>query len=244
MTANPVVHPDLAALARDAARRIAAAAAQHGDGAPPFHLALSGGNTPKAVFDEMARGAFPRDLVPRTHLWWGDERAVPASHADSNVRMARERLADPLGFPKANVHAPDGGAADLAAEAQRCEDEILETVPCNRDGEPVLDLVMLGMGADGHTASLFPGTKALDVRGRVFVENDVPQLKTRRLTLTFEAILAARAVLILVAGADKAAPLGEVLRGGSPHPIERISRNHPNVTWLVDAAAAGKAPTP
>jgi len=229
-------------VAREAARRIASAAASATRERGVFHLVLSGGGTPKAIFDEMARGAYPRDLAARTHLWWGDERSVPASHAESNVGMARERLAKPLGIPEANIHAPDGGAADLDAEARRYEEEILNNVPCDRGGEPVFDLVMLGMGPDGHTASLFPGTAALGISDRVFVRNDVPQLATRRLTLTFGAILAAREILVLATGSNKEPAIADVMRGGSSHPIEKIARS-PKATWIVDAAAAGKAPT-
>jgi 6-phosphogluconolactonase len=136
-----------------------------------------------------------------------------------------------------------GEAADLDAAAREYEDGLIRIAQAAPHGPPpAIDLVLLGMGGDGHTASLFPGTKALDVTGRLVVANDVPQLSTRRLTFTFDVILAARAVWILVAGGEKAAVLGAVRRG--PRDVHRYPVQHllgaPPVRWFVDRAAASR----
>ena len=237
---NLIVLPTATDVAQEGAKRIAEAAREAISQRGAFHIALSGGSTPRAIFQAFASGGFDPGLVGSTHVFWGDERSVPNDHEDSNVRMARESFLNPLGFPRENAHAPDGSAADLAAEARRYETEILNTVPCNRAGEPVFDVVMLGMGTDGHTASLFPGTAALSETERVFVENEVPQLKTWRLTLTYNAINAARSILIFVTGASKKPVLDAVAAGGAGYPIENIGGENSNVTWFADAAATGK----
>ncbi len=234
-----IVLPTAEEVATEGARRIAETARKAVAERGAFHLALSGGGTPKAIFGNLARGAFPRELVGATHVFWGDERSVPNNHADSNVRMAREAFLDALGFPAENVHAPNGGAKALAAEARRYEAEILNTVPCNRAGEPVFDAVMLGMGTDGHTASLFPGTAALAETERVFVENEVPQLGTWRLTLTFDAIGAARSIFVFVTGESKKPVLDAIRGGGAGYPIEGVRGDNSNVSWFCDTAAAG-----
>lgn len=212
------------------------AIARHG----AFHLALAGGSTPEATYRQLAQAErFPAELVPVTQLYWGDERSVPQDHADSNVRMARESLIAPLRFPESNVHAPDGGAANLDAEARRYDDLLHARLPAGPGGVPVLDLVLLGVGTDGHTASLFPGTQALDECARSFVANDVPQMATRRLTLTFPALLAARVVVVLVVGASKA-PVLTALRGGAADfPVCRLAARQANTFWMADTAAAG-----
>jgi 6-phosphogluconolactonase len=205
-----------------------------------FHLALAGGSTPETTYRQLAQpGRFPVDLIAATHLYWGDERAVPQDHADSNVRMARESLIVPLGFPTGNVHAPDGGAQDLVAEAQRYDALLRARLPMGTSGVPVFDLVMLGMGTDGHTASLFPGTRALEEAEHAFVVNEVPQLATRRLTLTFPALLAARVVVVLVAGASKAPVLAALRAGATEFPICRLGARQANTFWMADAAATG-----
>ncbi len=239
---NLVVLPAAIDVASEGAKRIVeiaqAAIAQRGS----FHLALSGGSTPRAIFDQFATGGFPAELVGATQVFWGDERSVSNDHDDSNVRMARESFLEKLQFPPTNIHTPNGGASDLAAEARRYEAEILNTVPCNRAGEPVFDVIMLGLGTDGHTASLFPGTAALAETERVVVENEVPQLDTWRLTLTYDAINAARAILIFVTGASKKPVLDAIRAGGAGYPIEDIRGDNSNVTWFADLAAAGKEP--
>ena len=226
---------DLEALSRAAASDLVeiarAAVADRG----VCHVALSGGSTPKRLFGvltSMGRAALPWDKIV---LWWGDERTGAPDHADSNYRMARETLIEPLGLT--NVHRIDGGAADHDAAARAYEAELLTAI----GDPPVLDLAWLGMGPDGHTASLFPGSPALSEGRRWVVANavDSPLTKgpTTRITMTTRALNLARHVRFLVAGADKADTLAGVLGGPPGHyPSQLITSE--DLAWFVDEAAA------
>ncbi|HSS03046.1 MAG TPA: 6-phosphogluconolactonase [Kofleriaceae bacterium] len=206
-------------------------------------LALSGGSTPRRLFALLAArgpGALPWD---RVDLWWGDERTVPPEHPDSNYRMARESLIDPLGpaLPASHVHRMAGELPDHDAAALDYERALVAALGT----PPVLDYVLLGMGPDGHTASLFPGSPALDETARWVVANPVTSPlvhgTTTRLTLTAPAINAARHVRFLIAGGDKAASLAQVLEGArDPHryPSQLIAPTSGDLVWLVDNAAA------
>ncbi len=234
---------DLDALSRAAADDFAVIARDAIAARGVCHVALSGGSTPKRLFAELAargRGALPWDQI---ELWWGDERTVPADHADSNYRMARESLIEPLALT--HVHPIDGGAADPAAAARAYETALVTTFGIT----PELDLVWLGMGPDGHTASLFPESPALTEDRRWVVANpvDSPLTKgpTTRITLTARAINAARHVRFLVAGADKAASLASVIAG--PRRPERFPSqliSGEDLVWFVDEAAAARLHEP
>jgi 6-phosphogluconolactonase len=243
MAPRPVVRRfgDLDALSHAAADDLAAivhaAVAERGR----CSLALSGGSTPRRLFSLLAvRGdaALPWGSVD---LWWGDERTVPPDHADSNYRMARETLIDPLGLAASRVHRMAGEVPDHDAAALAYERALVAALGT----PPVLDYLLLGMGPDGHTASLFPGSPALDETARWVVANPVTSPlvhgSTTRLTLTAPAINAARHVRFLVAGADKAPALAQVLGGPrDPHryPSQLIAPTSGDLVWLVDDAAA------
>jgi 6-phosphogluconolactonase len=221
--------PDLEALSRHAAGEFAALAQR---ATRTLHVALSGGSTPKRLFAELV--AMGRDALPwdRVELWWGDERCVPPDHPDSNYGMTKRALIDPLGLSR--VHRIEGERdPDAAAASYEHELAALGT-------PPVFDLVWLGMGPDGHTASLFPGSPALAEQQRFCVANriDSPLThgKATRITLTYPALNAARLVRFLVAGADKADTLARV-HAGADLPCTHVTGN---VSWLVDAAAAAK----
>ena len=204
------VYPNLEALAHAAADDFATlVAAKRGR----FHVALSGGSTPKTLFDVLATR---KDIAwDRVELWWGDERTVPPDHPDSNYGMAKKHLIDPLGLTRVHRMA---NADDYEAEL------------CGLLGEPpVFDLIWLGMGQDGHTASLFPGSPALDERDRYVVLNQIGEMT--RITLTFPAIAAARHTRFLVAGTDKADALAR-----TDNPAHQVTGA--DVQWFVDAAAA------
>jgi 6-phosphogluconolactonase len=190
-------------------------------------IALSGGSTPRQLFRQFA-GEY-RDRVPweRITLFQVDERCVPVNHPESNWRMIREELLDKAPVPAAYRMRADESTGDADYEMI-----LSEQLPTNASGAPVFDLVLLGMGADGHTASLFPGTRAVDERKRFVVFNDVPQLKTRRLTLTFPVLESARECWFLVQGADKAAAFEKAQRGEVPAGKLR------NAKWFLDRAAA------
>jgi 6-phosphogluconolactonase len=203
-------------------------------------IALSGGSTPKRLFQQLAargRAAAPWDQI---ELWWGDERTVAPDHPDSNYRMTREALIEPLALAAAQVHRIVG-EDDPDAAARTYEAALIGAL----GAPPVFDLVLLGMGPDGHTASLFPGSPALAERDRWVVANPVDSPLTKgpavRITLTVPALAAARHTRFLVTGADKATTLAGVLGGPPGHyPSQRITGA--DVVWLIDAAAGGALP--
>lgn len=200
-----------------------------------FSVALSGGSTPKRIFQALTSPK-NRNRVQwdKLLLFFGDERAVPADHPDSNYRMAIE-----AGFGSVPIAAKNifrmVAENDIDENAKRYEQIIRDNIP---NGS--FDLVMLGMGEDGHTASLFPKTHALDAEGRLVVSNFVPQINTWRMTLTFEAINKAKETIIYVMGKSKAAMLAKIFEGNglSDLPIEKIgTAQHPTL-WVLDKDAA------
>ncbi len=202
-----------------------------------FRVAFAGGSTPRALYRAIA---LPEESWQYVEAYLGDERAVPPDHPDSNWGMLERELIGAMPVPPAQRHRPRGEARDLAAAAAEYEAVLRATLPCGEDGAPVLDLVLLGMGADGHTASLFPGTAALSVEDRWFTANHVPALGAARLTLTYPALRAARAVWVLVTGAAKAEMLARVLGAGEPGlPASRLAP-WPHVRWVVDREVADR----
>jgi 6-phosphogluconolactonase len=204
-----------------------------------FSVALAGGSTPKAAYALLASPPY-RDTVdwPRVHFFFGDERCVPPDHPDSNVRMARETLLGPLHIDEAHIFRMRG-EDDPAAAAQAYAALLAERL----GALPEFDLVLLGMGPDGHTASLFPGAPPDDGSDAlVQVRTAPPSMKvSNRLTLTPRVINAARKVVISVTGKEKADILARVLNG--PHdptayPVQIVRPVHGRLTWLVDRAAA------
>jgi 6-phosphogluconolactonase len=233
-----VVAADLDALARLAADRVRVLAGDAIVARGRFRVALAGGSTPRALYAHLAAA---RDLDwSRVDVFFGDERSVGPDDPQSNFRMARETLLAPAGVPPENVRRMRGEGPDLDAAARDYEAAL---------GGAALDLALLGMGGDGHTASLFPRTTVLDERTRLCAPVDVPQLATRRLTLTYPVFEATRELLFLVAGADKADTLRDVLGA------ERDERRWPSQALLrrtaprpallfCDRAAAAKLPAP
>lgn len=240
------IMPDAEAVARHALGLFRKSAGEAVAARGAFRVLLSGGSTPKRLFQLLAadpvRGEIPWELV---HLFWGDERSVPPDHKDSNYRMTREALLDTVSPPGSQVHRLRGENPDLASAASDYQKVVAESFSTSADGPPpAFDLVFLGMGTDAHTASLFPGTKALAERNRWFVDNEVPQLRTRRLTATFPLLNAARAVVFLAAGQDKAEPLGRVLAptGDIATAPSRGIAPAGSLTWLIDKVAAAGVP--
>ena len=220
--------PDAEVLAAAAADEVASLARPAIAARGRFDVALSGGSTPGRMFGQLAR----RPDMPwdRIHLWWGDERTVAPDHPDSNYGVAKRLLIDPLGLRHVTRMAGEGDPRTAARDYEAALVAALGT-------PPVFDLVLLGMGADGHTASLFPGSAGLHETERYVVANQTGA--TTRLTLTFPAIAAARHTRILVAGADKAEMLARVLEGpAGAVPVQQVTGA--DVMWLVDAAAASR----
>jgi len=232
--------PTPAALAEAAADRIVASARNAIRRRGVFYLALSGGSTPRLVYPLLA--SLPRvDAVDwsRVEFLWGDERAVPPDHPESNYGLARELLLDHLPGLKSNaVHRMPADAPDQTTAAAGYERVILRLVPGDR---PRLDLVWLGMGPDGHTASLFPGAETSAERRRLVVPATAPagMAVHDRMTFTLPLINGARAVLFVVAGADKAAAVRSVRGGSRELPAARVRAR--STLWLLDAPAAGQA---
>ena len=194
-----------------------------------FRIALSGGNTPRAVYPELAKRKLPWE---KALITFSDERCVPPQDEQSNFKMANETLLKPAGIPASSVLRMRGEIAppDAANEYQTQ----LDVVGAER-GEPIYqnDLILLGLGDDGHTASLFPGTAALEETARRIVANYVPKFQSWRLTFTFPLIFAARAVCFLV-GANKDAKLIErIFSGDQSLPAARVDKNARAVTWIL-----------
>jgi 6-phosphogluconolactonase len=197
-----------------------------------FAAALAGGSTPRALYERLAR--MPLDWQ-NIHFFWGDERCVPPSHADSNYRMTAESLLDHIPIPKENIHRISGELPPAQA-AESYEQELRAFF----GDSPRFDLALLGMGDDGHTASLFPGSPALaeSVRWAVAAEHTAPPLPlVSRVTLTFGVFNAARRVIFLVSGAGKASRLAEIQRG-CDYPAAHIQPTHGDLLWLLDESAA------
>lgn len=230
------VHEDVQGLAAVAAAAFVQEAKAAIEGSGRFAVALAGGSTPKATFETLASDyGSPSDLDwSRVHVFFGDERAVGPEHEDSNYRMAHEALLSHV--PVGSIHRMQGELPPPEA-ASLYEQELTSFF----DGPPRLDLVMLGIGDDGHTASLFPRTPALDVDDRWAAENPVEKLGTTRLTLTVPALNTARKAFFLVAGEGKAEALREILEGDEDprdYPAKLV-RPVEGATWMVDRAAAG-----
>ena len=194
-----------------------------------FRIALSGGNTPRAVYLELAKRSLPWG---KALITFGDERCVPPQDEQSNFKMANETLLKPAAVPASSVLRMRGEIApsDAASEYQTQ----LDALAAER-GEPIYqhDLILLGLGDDGHTASLFPGTAALEERNRLVVANYVPKFESWRLTFTFPLIFAARAVCFLV-GANKDPKLIErIFSGDESLPAARVDKNARAVTWIL-----------
>ncbi len=229
------VYPDGAGLALAAVAHFVELAAQAIEDRGRFTVALSGGSTPHATYSLLASTEFaPRVDWARVQVFWGDERCVPPDHPESDYRMARETLLDHVPLPAGNVHRIRAELDPRRAAALYQEE--LEAV-LGTGGR--FDLILLGMGADGHTASLFPGTLALEEKTRWVVENYVESLDSWRVTLTRPMLNAARQVTFLVSGAAKAETLARV-RAGERLPAALVHPSPGRLTWMVDSAAAGQ----
>jgi 6-phosphogluconolactonase len=231
------VSPDVQTLIHESAERIVEAAGLAIRERGTFSIALSGGHTPQGLYEVLASDAY-RGRIDWAHveIYFGDERCVPPSSDQSNYRMAFVAMLSEVPIPGAQVHRMRGEIEPQAAAKEY--GELLK----EKFGDGGLDLILLGMGDDGHTASLFPGTAALKEARHRCVANHVEKLSGWRITMTAPFINRAAAVMIIVAGADKTARLHEVLEGPrEPErlPIQLIQPETGTLTWMLDAAAAG-----
>jgi 6-phosphogluconolactonase len=241
------VEADPAALAWRAALHFVELAEEAVAARGRARIAVSGGSTPKATFKLLADPAHPflkRMPWQEIDLFWVDERCVPPDDAESNYRMTRESLLDHVGMHPEQIHRIHGELEPEVAAAQY-EYELRKSFRLEGAEAPRFDIVELGMGDDGHTASIFPHTDAIHEMGRLVTANHVPQKDTWRITLTWPVINHAREVFFLIAGADKAAPLKEVFTG--PKDVERLPSQlicpaSGILTLILDKAAAAQLP--
>lgn len=210
-------------------------------------VAISGGTTPKAMFTLLAGDPFVKQVPwDKLDLFWVDERCVPPDNAESNYRMTREALLSKVPLPEARIHRMEGELEPEVAAA-RYESAIRNAFKLEGAETPTFDLVLLGMGDDGHTASLFPHTEALNEMSHIVVANHVPQKDTWRITLTWPVINQGREVAFLIEGTGKAQVLHDVLLGPyqpETYPSQIIRPASGKLTFLLDAAAAAKLPEP
>jgi len=239
-----VVLEDAAAVAREGAVRFVALAREAIKARGAFHVALSGGKTPAAMYRVLAADDV-RSTVEwnRVQLYWSDERSVPPTHADSNFGMAERELIAKIKIPPANIHRMEAERSDADRAAQEYEAMLRKLLPAGPGGFPCCDLIYLGMGPDGHTASLFPGSVGLNEKTRgvifqpVIIADGTP---AKRMTFTFPLLNAARAVIFLVTGADKTQKLREVLDGSHTpaYPSQGVRPAAGERIFLADRAAA------
>lgn len=204
-----------------------------------FTIALAGGRTPKPLYEAIANQKLPWDKI---HVFWGDERYVPPDHPDSNELMARRAWLDRVDIPAANIHPIPTTESDPALAATKYEQHLQEFFHTASGEFPALDVVLLGMGDDAHTASLFPHTEALKVRDRLITVGNKDS--SLRITFTYPFINAARSVIFLVAGANKRPALAQVF---APVADEftypsRFIQPQGELLWLLDRSAGAELP--
>ena len=228
------IFADSDGLYRDAAERIFLAGQRAVTHEGRFALLLSGGQTPRRLYALLGTPEY-RDRLDwtRTHLFWGDERCVGPSSAESNFNSARESLLSGINMPPENIHRIKG-ERDPEEAARSYEDELVSFFGLGRSELPPFDFVILGLGKDGHTLSLFPGTKALEETERLVVANNAPDASLR-VTLTLKAIEKAQGAVFLVSGVGKAGALKDIFNGADL-PASRVRAKE--LFWFVDSEAA------
>jgi 6-phosphogluconolactonase len=241
------VFDDADAAAQAAADVFTAAAADAVASRGRFMLALSGGSTPKGLYRILAERADDPENAggwswTDVHVFWGDERAVVPDQPESNYRMAGDSLLNRVPIPSTQIHRIQGEVSDPHEAAARYEDTLRAAFQSPDPAVPVFDLVLLGIGTDGHTASLFPGTAFVDERRRLVVAGWVPQVRAWRITLTLPVLTAARLVVFLVCGQDKADVVSSILGASAAPatvlPARRVVMEAPSVQLILDRAAA------
>jgi len=240
--------PDGLAIAKRAAQVFVQAAAAAVRAKGSFNVSLAGGSTPKALYSLLVNDPTLRSELPwdKIHLFFGDERHVPPDHPDSNFRMAAEAMISKSPLKPAQVTRIKAEYPDAERAALEYEKALREYFKLKDAEYPRFDLLLVGMGNEGHTLSLFPGTKALHPDGRIVVSNWIGKLYTERITLTAPAANNAAEIIFMVTGADKACALKAVLEGPfEPEqlPAQLLQPKNGKLLWLVDAAAGSMLTT-
>jgi 6-phosphogluconolactonase len=241
------VFADVKALTEAAAKRFAQLATEAVGEHGVFAVALSGGSTPKALYRLMAADQAIRSQIPwsKVYVFFGDERHVPPDHADSNFRMANEAMLQSLGTEQVHVHrvlSELPSASQAAAQYEEDLRDFFEPRGLLDKDFPRFDLIFLGMGPDGHTASLFPNSSGLGETRRWVVANWVEKFQTDRITMTFPVLNAAAEVILFVSGPEKAPLVAEVLQakgGVDKYPVQMVRPRDGIKRWMMDALAAG-----
>ena len=245
MVADVITLRDREAVAREAADRWVHIARAAVEARGEFTIALSGGSTPRPLYVLMASEPWVNQAPwAETHVFWGDERRVPPSDPDSNYKMAYDTLLQHVPIPQEQIYRMDGEKLSRVA-ARDYEYTLQRHFNLKRREQPRFDLILLGMGSDGHVASIFPGTRAVSDLSAMVLAYEVPKLRAERITLTLPVINHARNILILVAGEDKAEALYEGLHGAyrpSTYPVQAVQPADGTLTFLVDNNAAEKLP--
>ena len=231
------VFPDAAAMAKSAASRWLELLGQRSS-SHPFTVALSGGRTPRVLYAETVKQARDKKAsIENVHFFWGDERCVPPDDAESNFQIAAKHLFAPLRIAEGQIHRIKGECDETFA-VNLAESEICRVAELNDDGQPVLDLVFLGMGEDGHVASLFPNDTEAFENHAVYRALTAPKPPPRRITLGYPALIEARAVWVLASGEGKADILRASLADDNSTPLARVlsSRTHTEIFTDFDLA--------
>jgi 6-phosphogluconolactonase len=234
------IFPNARELARAAAEYFVArsdeAIAERGS----FKVALSGGSTPKAMYELLAELHPERVQWSRIHFFWSDERHVPPDHPESNYRMANEALLSHVPVSSNNIHRINSENPNAADAASEYEQTLRKITGSNL---PQLDLILLGLGADGHTASIFPGSDVLHETKRLVAAPWVEKLNTYRITMTLPLLNNGASVVFLVSGSEKAKIVNDVLNGENKYPAQAVKPVNGELLWMLDRDAAAKIET-
>ncbi len=236
---KPVILENLQELNQQVANWIKSVAASAIKDHGKFYIALAGGNTPRALYEMLASESRAGEIDwQHVNFYFSDERSVPLDHEQSNSRMAHEAMLDRVSIPATNIFPLIPDLENLENSAQHYEKILKRELPQSNDGLPVFDLILLGMGADGHTASLFPGTDILQEKTRLVARVYVEKLKTWRVSFTYPLINNAANVAILVAGDDKAGKIKQIfVDGAGDSPVAKIKPKG-ELRWYLDSTAA------
>lgn len=240
---NIKIVADAEAMSREAAEVIVAHLSESLRTQDFYSIALSGGSTPRRLYSLLANDAKMRDQIAwdRIHFFWSDERHVPPDHPDSNYQMAHEAMLSKAPIPSTHIHRVPAEGPDAVKAAENYEQHIRRFFKIEAGKLPRFNCVLLGMGPDGHTASLFPGTSALREHERLVVANWVEKFKSYRITLTVPVLNNADRILFLVGGGEKADILKAVLTGrqqSERYPAQLIRPKQGKLLWILDQSAA------
>ena len=214
---------------------LARAAAEYFVAQNPETVALSGGSTPKLMFQILAEQFRDQVSWPEIQFFWSDERHVPPDHSESNYRMANEALLSHVPVVAENVHRVHSENPDAAAAASEYEQTICDVT---KQSLPRLDLIFLGLGTDGHTASIFPGSEVLEETTRLVAAPYVEKFKSYRITMTLPLLNNGAAVVFLVSGAEKAQIVKDVFKNGHRYPAQAVKPTQGELIWMLDEEAA------